>query len=43
MRTAANVLTLAALAVALVFPSMLTAGLAGLLLLNASAANGTES
>jgi hypothetical protein len=38
----ANLLALAALAVVLLAPGLLTAGLAGLLVLNASAANATE-
>jgi len=42
MRAAANVLAITGLAVVLAFPGLLTAGLAGLLLLNAGAASGTE-
>jgi hypothetical protein len=43
MKATANILAVASLAVVLVFPGLLTAGLAGLLVLNAGAANGTES
>jgi hypothetical protein len=42
MRAAANFLALASLAVVLAFPGLLTAGLAGILVLNAGAASGTE-
>jgi hypothetical protein len=42
MRTCANLLALGGLVLALVFPSLPLAGVAGLLLLNASAANAVE-
>jgi hypothetical protein len=42
MRTTANLLALTSLVLTLVFPCLLLAAAAGLLLLNASAANATE-
>jgi hypothetical protein len=43
MRTCANLLAIGGLVLTLVFPSVPLAGVACLLVLNASAANGTEN
>jgi hypothetical protein len=43
MRTCANLLAIGGLVLTLTFPGLLTVGLAGLLFLNATAANATEN